>query len=170
MCSDLFRVLTRITEVTGIDDEKAWEHIKSVKFYNILVKDFASKMWNFLIGLFAISDVVVVTSNGMPYWPNFRIFVLVLKQEIVFFCENKKSNVGESWGMTNDGEGRTPHFQQKWKRGHNENSLWQLLFIHSLVVCSDLGDLPKFCSENFQKTGKWPCVLFCTCDFDWAAH
>ena len=39
--------------------------------------------------------------------------------------------------------------------GHNENSLWQLLFIHSLVVCSDLGDLPKFCSENFQKTGKW---------------
>ena len=63
--------------------------------------------------------------------------------------------VGESWGMANDGEWRTPHFQKKWKRGHNENSLWQLLFIHSLVVCSDLGDLPKFCSENFRKTGKW---------------
>ena len=29
------------------------------------------------------------------------------------------------WGMANDGEWRTPHFQQKWKRGHNENSLWQ---------------------------------------------
>ena len=55
--------------------------------------------------------------------------------------------------MANDGEWRTPHFQQKWKRGHNENGLRQLLllFIHSLVVCSDLGDLPKFCSENFQK-------------------
>ena len=64
--------------------------------------------------------------------------------------------------MANDGEWRTPHFQQKWKRGHNENSLWQLLFIHSLVVCSDLGDLSKFCSENFQKTGKWLCLLFCT--------
>ena len=75
---------------------KAWKLIKSVKFYNILVKDrieVASKMWYFLIGLFAISDVVVVTSNGMPYWSNFRIFVLVLKQKIVFFCENKKSNV-----------------------------------------------------------------------------
>ena len=33
--------------------------------------------------------------------------------------------IGESWGMANDGEWRTPHFQQKWKRGHNENSLWQ---------------------------------------------
>ena len=58
-------------------------------------------------------------------------------------------HIGESWGMANDGEWRTPHFQQKWKRGHNEYSLRQLLFIHSLVVCSDLGDLPKFCSENF---------------------
>ena len=58
----------------------------------------------------------------------------------------------ESWGMANGGgEWRTPHFQRKWKRGHNETSLWQLLFIHSLVVCSDLGDLPNFCSENFQK-------------------
>ena len=67
-----------------------------MKFYNILVKDrieVSSKMWNFLIGLFAISDVVVVTSNCMSYWSNFRIFVLVLKQKIVFFCENKKSNV-----------------------------------------------------------------------------
>ena len=72
--------------------------------------------------------------------------------------------------MANDGEWRTPHFQQKWKRGYNENSLWKLLFIHSLVVCSDLGDLPKVCSGNFQKTGKWLYLLFCTCDFDWAAH
>ena len=63
--------------------------------------------------------------------------------------------------MANDGEWRTPHFQQTWKREYNENSLWQLLFIHSLVVCSDLGDLAKFCSENFQKTGKWLCLLFC---------
>ena len=70
--------------------------------------------------------------------------------------------VGESWGMANDGEWRTPHFQQKWKRGHNENSLWQLLFIHSFVVCSDLGDLPKFCSGNFRKTGKWLYLLFPT--------
>ena len=53
--------------------------------------------------------------------------------------------------MANDGEWRTPHFQQMWKRGHNENRLWQLLFIHSLVVCVDLGDSPKFCSENFKK-------------------
>ena len=70
--------------------------------------------------------------------------------------------------MANDGEWRTPHFQQKWERGHNENSLWQLLFIHLLVVSSDLGDLglPKFCSENLQKTGKWLCLLFCTRDFD----
>ena len=64
--------------------------------------------------------------------------------------------------MANDGEWRTPHFQQKWKRGHNENSLWQLLFIHSFVVCSDLGDLPTFCSENFRKTGKWLELLFST--------
>ena len=64
--------------------------------------------------------------------------------------------------MANDGEWRTPHFQQKWKRGHNENSLWQLLFIHSFVVCGDLGDLPKFCSENFRKTGKWFYLLFST--------
>ena len=71
-------------------------------------------------------------------------------------------HVGESWGMANNGEWRTPHFQQKWKGGHNENSLWQLLFIHSLVVCSDFGYLPKFCSENFQKTGIWLCLLFCT--------
>ena len=60
--------------------------------------------------------------------------------------------------MANDGEWRTPHFQQKWKKGHNEN--------HSLVVYSDLGDLPKFCGENFQKTGKWLCLLFCTRDFN----
>ena len=73
-------------------------------------------------------------------------------------------HVGESWGMANDREWRTPHFQQKWKRGHNESSLWQLLFIHSLVVYSDLGDLPKFCGKNFQKTGKWLCLLFCTRD------
>ena len=55
--------------------------------------------------------------------------------------------------MANDEEWGTPHFQQKWKGGHNENilSLWQLLFIHSFVVCSDFGDLPKFCCENFQK-------------------
>ena len=33
--------------------------------------------------------------------------------------------VGESWGMANDGEWRTPHFQQKWKRGQDENSLRQ---------------------------------------------
>ena len=52
--------------------------------------------------------------------------------------------IWESWGMENNGEWRTPHFQDKWKIGHNENSLWQLLFIHLLVVCSDLGDLPKF--------------------------
>ena len=69
--------------------------------------------------------------------------------------------VGESWGMANDGEWRTPHFQQKWKGGHNEISLWQSLFIHSLVTCSDLGDSPKFRSENVQKTGKWLCLLFC---------
>ena len=56
--------------------------------------------------------------------------------------------VGESWGMANYGEWRTPRFQQKWKGGHDENSLWQLLFIHSLVVCSDFRNLPKFCSEN----------------------
>ena len=68
--------------------------------------------------------------------------------------------------MANDGEWRTPHFQQKWKGGHSENSLWQFLFIHSLVVCSDSRDLPKFCSENFQKTGNWLCLLFCTRDFD----
>ena len=30
------------------------------------------------------------------------------------------------------------------------------------MVCSDLGDLINFCSENFQKTGKWLCLLFCT--------
>ena len=54
-------------------------------------------------------------------------------------------------GMANDGEWRTPHFQQKWKGGHNEKSLWQLLFIYSLVVFSDFGDLPKFYSEHFQK-------------------
>ena len=67
---------------------------------------------------------------------------------------------GESWGMANGGEWQTPHLQQKGKRGHNETSLWQLLFIHSLVVCSELRDLPKFCSENFQKkTDKWLCLL-----------
>ena len=53
--------------------------------------------------------------------------------------------------MANDREWQAPHFQQKWKGGHNEDSLWQLLFIHLLVVCSDFGDLPKFCSENVQK-------------------
>ena len=63
--------------------------------------------------------------------------------------------------MANDGEWRTPHFQQKWKGGHIEISLRQLLYIHSLVACSDLGDSPKFYSENFQKTGKWLCLLFC---------
>ena len=55
-------------------------------------------------------------------------------------------------GKLGNGEQRewqTPHFQQKCKRGHDENSLWQLIFVHSLVVCSDLGDLPKFCSTNF---------------------
>ena len=39
-------------------------------------------------------------------------------------CDHE-SPLGESWGMANDGEWRTPHFQQKWKRGHSENSLWQ---------------------------------------------
>ena len=66
-------------------------------------------------------------------------------------CRKVGPYVGESWGMAKDREWRTPHFQQKWKRGHNENSQWQLLFIHSLVVCSDLGDLPKFCSEISKK-------------------
>ena len=58
--------------------------------------------------------------------------------------------VGESWGMANDGQWRTPHFQQKWKRGHNENSLWQLLFIHSLV-CGDLGDYLNFVVKISEK-------------------
>ena len=77
-----------------------------------------------------------------------RDFIIILYQ-LLKIARNDR--IGESWGMANDGEWRTPHFQQKWKREHNENSLWQLLFIHSLVVCSDLGNLPKFCSENFQK-------------------
>ena len=31
---------------------------------------------------------------------------------------NGSRDIGESWGMANDGEWRPPHFQQKWKRGH----------------------------------------------------
>ena len=57
-------------------------------------------------------------------------------------------HIGESWRMANNGKWRTPISS---KRGHNENSLWQLLSIHSLMVCSNLGDFPKFCRENFQK-------------------
>ena len=58
-----------------------------------------------------------------------------------------------------DGEWRTPYFQQKWKGGHNEISLWQLLFIHSLVVCSVIH--LNFVVKISKKTCKWLCLLFC---------
>ena len=38
--------------------------------------------------------------------------------------------------------------------------------IYSLARGIDLGDSPKFCSENFYKIGKWLCLFFCTSDFD----
>ena len=44
------------------------------------------------------------------------------------------TQVGESWGMANDGECGKEGAMKK---------VWQLLFIHSLVmlvVCSDFGD------------------------------
>ena len=66
--------------------------------------------------------------------------MILVRQNIKFKVEIISLPLGESWGMANDGEWRTPHFQPKWKIGHNENSLWQLLCIHSLVVCIDLGD------------------------------
>ena len=52
--------------------------------------------------------------------------------------------------MANDGKWRTPHFQQKWKGGGTMKIVYDNYYSFNCL----LGDLPKFCSENFPPPKK----------------
>ena len=92
-----------------------------------------------------------------------RVTRPVLLEQQTLPCKPIKLGNGERRGTANTS---FPGRGAQWNK-----STAIILFIHSLVVCSDLGDLPKFCSENLKKqktkktkkkTGKWLCLLFCT--------